>query len=46
LFRVENERNAPNLLGLGGVIPTCRWLFDGTSDPAAPYGSLTLEDIR
>jgi hypothetical protein len=36
----------PNLLGFGGVIRTCRWIFDGTASAAASYGSLTLEDIR
>jgi len=34
------------LLGLGGVVKTCRWLFDGTPSPHGDYGHLLLEDIR
>lgn len=46
MFRVHTPRAMPSILGLGGVIHTCRWTFDGTPAPAAPYGSLALEDIR
>ncbi len=46
LFRVNAPNKMPSILGLGGVIHTCRWTFDGTPAPAAPYGSLALEDIR
>lgn len=46
LFRVNTPRGTPSILGLGGVVHTCRWTFDGTPAPAAPYGSLALEDIR
>jgi hypothetical protein len=46
LFRVDSDPASPNLLGLGGVIQTCRWTFDGTWSTSAPYGTLTLEDIR
>jgi hypothetical protein len=34
------------VLGLGGVIPECRWTFDGTYTPEHPLGSLLLDDIR
>lgn len=46
LFRVNAPRETPSVLGLGGVIRTCRWTFDGTFSFAAPHGMLTLEDIR
>jgi hypothetical protein len=46
LFRANLAPGAPPLLGLGGVVPTCRWTFDGTFSPQSPYGYLTLEDVR
>jgi hypothetical protein len=46
LFRVGAPAGTPSILGLGGVIRTCRWIFDGTYLPDSPYGSLTLDDIR
>lgn len=46
LFRVGGPSRVPPILGLGGVIHTCRWTFDGTYSLDAPYGSLMLEDIR
>jgi hypothetical protein len=46
LFRVGSPFGLPSILGLGGVVKTCRWTFDGSYSLDAPYGSLTLEDIR
>ena len=46
LFHVNAPFGAPAVLGLGGVVKTCQWLFDGTYSPESPYGSLTLSDIR
>lgn len=46
LFRVDSPRGMPSILGLGGVVKTCQWLFDGTYAPESPYGSLTLNDTR
>lgn len=33
-------------LGLVGVVKTGRWTIDGTCAPAAPWGRLTLDDLR
>ena len=46
LFRVGTPLGVPPILGLGGILKTCRWTFDGSYSPDAPYGTLTLEDIR
>lgn len=46
LFRVDSPPSVPCILGLGGVVKTCQWLFDGTYSPESPYGSLTLVDTR
>ena len=46
LFRVDAPSHVPPILGLGGVVKTCRWTFDGSYSPATPYGVLTLDDIR
>lgn len=46
LFRVGGPLGSPSILGLGGVIPTCLWNFDGLYTPDAPYGALTLTDLR
>ena len=46
LFRVDAPPAVPPLLGLGGIIKTCRWTFDGESSFEASYGTLLLEDMR
>jgi hypothetical protein len=46
LFRMDAPAKVPPTLGLGGVVKTCRWIFDGSYAPDAPFGHLTLEDIR
>lgn len=46
LFRVDAPLDVPSILGLGGVVKTCRWDFDGRSAPDAPYGYLVLDDTR
>jgi hypothetical protein len=46
LFRVRGPVDVPSTLGLGGVVKTCRWTFDGTFSPDTPHGSLMLEDTR
>lgn len=46
LFRVGMPLGLPSILGLGGVVGSCRWAFDGTPLPDSPHGTLTLEDIR
>jgi hypothetical protein len=46
LFRVGAPLDVPSILGLGGVVKTCRWTFDGSYSLDAPYGYVTLEDIR
>jgi len=46
LFRVDAPPSVPSILGLGGVVKTCHWLFDGTYAHESPYGFLTLNDIR
>ncbi len=46
LFRVGGPLGVPPILGLGGVVKTCRWAFDGSDSIESPYGYLTLEDIR
>lgn len=46
LFRPGLPLNVPPLLGLGGVISTCDWLFTGRYEPDTPFGHLLLDDIR
>jgi len=46
LFRVDAPLDIPSILGLGGIVKTCRWTFDGTFTTASPYGYLALDDIR
>lgn len=46
LFRVDAPLGVPAILGLGGVVKTCRWTFDGSYSPDSPFGSLSLDDIR
>ena len=46
LFRVGAPLDVPSILGLGGVVKTCRWTFAGSYSPDSPYGYLTLDDIR
>ena len=46
LFQVDAPRGLPSILGLGGIVKTCRWTFDGRGTPDSPHGSLTLEDTR
>ena len=46
LFVPGLPTTVPPLLGLGGVVTTCRWTFDGRPTPAAPFGGLTLDDTR
>jgi len=46
LFRVDAPPEVPPLLGLGGIIKTCRWTFDGEYSFEAAYGTLLLEDTR
>ena len=46
LFRVGGSLGSPSILGLGGVVKTCSWHFDGRYSPDAPYGAFTLDDGR
>ena len=46
LFRVGAPAAVPPILGLGGVVKTCRWTFEGEHSLEAPYGCLQLEDMR
>jgi hypothetical protein len=46
LFRVDAPVGVPPILGLGGVVNTCTWTFDGRPTPESPFGLLTLEDTR
>ena len=46
LFRPGLPLTVPPILGLGGVIGTCEWLFGGRYQPDTPFGALTLDDIR
>jgi hypothetical protein len=46
LFRVGAPLGLPSILGLGGIVKTCRWTFDGSYSLDSPYGYLTLDDIR
>ena len=45
-FRIGTPVGSPSLLGLGGVIHTCKWTFDGSYSIDSPYGFLPLDDIR
>lgn len=46
LFRVDAPDQVPPVLGLGGILKTCQWTFNGGYTPASPHGYLTLDDIR
>jgi hypothetical protein len=46
LFQVGGSLATPPILGLGGVINTCRWTFEGGYSPDAPYGHVQLNDLR
>jgi hypothetical protein len=46
LFQVGAPLGLPSILGLGGIVKTCRWTFDGSYSLDSPYGYLTLDDIR
>ena len=46
LFRVGAQSNSPAILGLGGVLHTCRWIFDGSYSRESPHGQMILEDTR
>jgi hypothetical protein len=46
LFWVGAPLGLPSILGLGGVVKTCRWTFDGSYSPDSPFGYLVLDDIR
>ena len=46
LFRPGLPLTVPPLLGLGGVIATCRWTFDGQYDPDTPFGHVLFDDSR
>lgn len=46
LFRPGLPLSIPPLLGLGGVIGTCVWTFDGRYDPDTPFGHLLMDDAR
>ena len=36
LFRVDSPSGMPSILGLGGIVKTCRWTFDGSYSPVSP----------
>ncbi len=46
LFRPGLPLTVPPILGLGGVIATCRWTFDGQYDPDTPFGHVLFDDSR
>ena len=46
LFQIDASLGVPPILGLGGVVNTCRWCFDGSYAPAMPHGHLHLHDFR
>jgi len=46
LFRPGLSLTVPPLLGLGGVVSTCVWTFDGRYDPDSPFGYVLLDDCR
>ena len=46
LFVVDAPAGSQPLLGLGGVIRDCRWIFDGRAETDAIFGSATFRDIR
>lgn len=45
-YVVDAPMTVEPVLGLGGVVTTCRWDIDGRPTPDFPHGSLTLEDTR
>ncbi|MBX9582505.1 MAG: hypothetical protein K2X87_19545 [Gemmataceae bacterium] len=46
LYWPGRPETVPPILGLGGVVTTCRWVIDGRPTPGFPFGSITLEDTR
>lgn len=46
LFVVDAPAGSQPLLGLGGVIRDCQWIFDGRVEDDAMFGSATFRDIR
>ena len=46
LFVVDAPIDSQPLLGLGGVIRDCQWIFDGRAGDDALFGSATFRDIR
>ena len=45
-FLVDAPADGPWLLGLGGVIRDCTWLFDGRPDDESLFGRATFTDVR
>ena len=46
LFIVGVPAGSQPLLGLGGVIRDCQWVFDGRPEDDAVFGTATFHDIR
>ncbi len=46
LFQLNAPPSVPSILGLGGVVKTCRWTVDGQVFAESPHGYLSLEDTR
>jgi hypothetical protein len=46
MFRVDGSLRTPPIIGLGGVVKTCRWTFSGEFSKQAPHGTVQLEDLR
>ena len=46
LFLVDAPAGSQPLLGLGGVIQDCQWVFDGRPEDDAVFGTATFHDIR
>ena len=46
LFRVNGPAGVPPVLGMGGIVKTCRWVIDGASTRTYPYGYVELQDTR
>ena len=46
LFVVDAPIGSQPLMGLGGVIRDCQWIFDGRAEDEALFGSATFRDIR
>ena len=46
LYIVDAPASMTPLLGLGGVIRDCTWLFDGRPDDESLFGRATFTDVR